>query len=345
MRKGSRLLGIVFMITFIIGMAPQSVYAQTGEFNFIAYGDSRGDPPDSVSSLHSDIVDAFLLENPEFVISTGDMVNHGGEAYQWPLFNDSIAAIWDAEIPFYSAAGNHEYYTDDYGVNDEDFSTYLDYVDYSDVVDEAGETELYYSFDYEGFHFIVLNTEDEFIGNTFTCSEVQMNWLLADLATTELDDFIVVTFHRPAYSVRSSRWAQGETIRDEFHGVFSEYGVDLVFTGHDHFYYRTIRDGIYYVTTGGGGAPLYSPDKTVPTWIDGDIAFREYHYCNVEVNATHTTTTVSTLNGTTIDSFSIERSDVNVPSWGWTVFAIEGGIILILLVILVSVKRRRVGDS
>lgn len=344
MRGGSRFAGIVFMTSLIIVMAlvaPPSVLAQSGEFNFIAYGDTRGSAPDSVSPLHTDIVDAFLLEDPEFVIHTGDMVNHGGEEYQWPFFNDSISAIWDAGIPFYGAAGNHEHYTDDFGVNDENFSTYLDYADYSDVVDEVGETELYYSFSYEGIHFIVLNTEDEFIDGTFNCSEAQMSWLLTDLATTKSDDFIVVAFHRPAYSVRSDRWAQGETIRDEFHGVFNESGVDLVFMSHDHFYYRTIRDGIYYVTTGGGGAPLYIPDMTTPTWQNGDIAFQEYHYCNIGVNATHATTTVTTLNGTVIDSFSIERADVVLPftlPLGWSIFIVEGGIILILLVIFV--KRR-----
>ena len=343
MKIGTRFSGTVLailMIGIVLGSQP-SVIAQAGEFNFIAYGDSRGDSPDSVSSLHVDVVTAFLQEDPEFVINTGDMVNHGGEAYQWPYFNDSISAIWDEGIPFYAAAGNHEHYTDVYGVNDEDFSTYLEYIDHSDVVDEVGETELYYSFNYEGIHFIVLNTEDEFLSDTFNCSETQMSWLLADLATTEPDDFIVVTFHRPAYSVRSNRWAQGETIRDEFHGVFNASGVDLVFMGHDHFYYRTIRDGIYYVTTGGGGAPLYVPDMTTPTWQNGDIAFREYHYCNIGVNASHATTTVTTLNGTVIDSFSIERADFTPPftlSVGWSLFVVEVGIILILLVILV--KRR-----
>ncbi|MHA2151783.1 MAG: metallophosphoesterase family protein [Candidatus Thorarchaeota archaeon] len=327
------------MIGIVLGSQP-SVIAQSGEFNFIAYGDSRGNAPDSVAPIHEDIVNAYMLEDPELVINTGDMVNRGGEAYQWPFFNDSISAVWDAGIPFYAAAGNHEHYTDDWGVNDEDFSTYLEYIDHSDVVDEVGETELYYSFDYEGIHFIVLNTEDEFLSDTFNCSEAQMSWLLADLANTEPDDFIVVTFHRPAYSIRSDRWAQGETVRDEFHGIFSANGVDLVFSGHDHFYYRTIRDGIYYVTTGGGGAPLYTPDMTVPTWQNGDITFAEYHYCNVEVTATQVVTTVSTLNGTIIDSITIERTGVAPPlPLGWIGFAVEGGIILILVVVLVRMKR------
>ena len=334
-------MAITILMIGMVLVAPPSVIAQTGEFNFIAYGDSRGDAPDSVSPLHADIVEAFMLEDPEFVINTGDMVNHGGEAYQWPYFNDSISAIWEAGIPFYSAAGNHEHYTDDWNVNDENFSTYLDYVDYSDVVDEEGENELYYSFTFERIHFIVLNTEDEFTGDAFNCSEAQMSWLLADLAATDPDDIIVVTFHRPAFSVRSDRWAQGETIRDEFHGVFNEHGVDLVFMGHDHFYYRTIRDGIYYVTTGGGGAPLYVPDVTTPTWQNGDIAFNEYHFCNIDVNATHTTTTVIALNGTVIDSFSIERTDIAPPMpLSWPVLIVEGGIILSLVVILVILKRR-----
>ncbi|MFX1368408.1 MAG: metallophosphoesterase family protein [Promethearchaeota archaeon] len=343
MRTVLRFAGIALVATLMMGMTllgPPSVHAQTGDFNFIAYGDTRGNHPASVSDLHDDIVNAFMLKEPEFVLHTGDMVNHGGEAYQWPFFNDSIAAIWEAGVPFYGVVGNHEHYTDDWGVNDEDFSTYLDYIDHSDVVNEAGETELHYSFDYESIHFIVVDTEDEFIDDTFNSSEAQMDWLLADLENTEPEEFIVAAFHRPAFSIRSDRWAQGETIRDEFHPIFSQYGVDLVFMGHDHFYYRANRDGISYVTTGGGGAPLYNPDMNTPTWQSGDVTFREYHYCNVEVNTTHVTTTVTTLNGTVLDSFSIEREDVPAaPPLGWTIFAVEGGIILILLVFLAFGKR------
>jgi hypothetical protein len=58
MSVSSRFAQIVFITSLMIGMAlvgPPSVVAQSGEFNFIAYGDTRGNAPDSVSPLHGHI--------------------------------------------------------------------------------------------------------------------------------------------------------------------------------------------------------------------------------------------------------------------------------------------------
>ncbi|MHA2303524.1 MAG: Kelch repeat-containing protein, partial [Candidatus Thorarchaeota archaeon] len=145
------------------------VVLDDGVFTFIAYGDTRSSDATAVSAMHETIVSAYLGHDPEMIIHTGDLVNHGGETYQWPLFEASFAAVRDADISFYSAVGNHEWYTDVYGVNDEDYSNYLDYVDFSDVVDTTGETELYYSFDMEGIHFIILNTVEEWDDDNYTC--------------------------------------------------------------------------------------------------------------------------------------------------------------------------------
>lgn len=39
--------------------------------------------------------------------------------------------------------------------------------------------------------------------------------------------------------------------------LFSKYNVTAVFAGHDHLYYRTKRDGVYYVISSGAGASIY----------------------------------------------------------------------------------------
>ena len=242
-------------------------------YNFIAYGDTRSsDLPDAVSPLHEEIVGAYLRHAPEFIIHTGDMVRSGGLPYQWGEFDESITSVREAGVPLYGAAGNHEKYTDQWDVYDEDLANYRSYFNYTGILDEPGEDELHYSFDHGGAHFVFLNTEDHFQeveGGTsvFNCSTAQMDWLKADLSETDPDDLIVATFHRTAWSIRVARperWQQAETIRDEFHDVFVRNGVDLVLMGHDHYYYRTVRDGIYYVTTGGGGHPSPGSTRTHP---------------------------------------------------------------------------------
>jgi predicted phosphodiesterase len=297
------------------------------DFNFIAYGDTRSsDRPDAVSPFHEGSVQAYLQHDPDLIIHTGDMVYSGGLPYQWDEFNESISAVREAGIPLYGVAGNHETYTDQWDVNDENLTNYRSYFDYTDALDQPGETELYYSFDYEGVHFIFLNTEDRFEeveggSSVFSLSTEQRDWLLADLNETQADDFIVASFHRTAWSIRIARperWEEAATIREEFHDIFVQHGVDLVLMGHDHYYYRTIRDGIFYVTTGGGGAPLAGVDTETPTWQTGDAAHKKYHYCHVEVDSTTVTVTTLTPEGVTLESFTLNRQGAHAPNIGLT---------------------------
>ncbi len=292
-------------------------------FNFIAYGDTRSsDLPDAVSPLHEGIVGAYLRHDPEFIIHTGDMVRSGGLPYQWEEFEESIAAVRETGVPLYGAAGNHEKYTDQWDVYDEDLANYRSYFNYTGVLDEPGENELHYSFDYGGAHFVFLNTEDRFEeveggSSAFNCSTEQMDWLLADLNETQPDNFIVASFHRTAWSIRVARperWEEAATIREELHDIFVQHGVDLVLMGHDHYYYRTIRDGIFYVTTGGGGAPLAGVDTEAPIWQMGDVAHKRYHYCNVEVGSTTVTVTTLTPEGVVLDNFTLNRRGAHPPS-------------------------------
>ncbi len=299
------LIGIlsVYSLGFDAAIADISEVADEMSFNFIAYGDTRG-PGTPVSPLHDDIIEDYLAFNPEFIMHTGDLAYHGGEWYQLVEFNESMNAVWESGIPFYVAPGNHEMYTDDW-VNDPTFTNYTLYVDYEDIAAACGGTELYYSFDYNEVHFVILNTEHDWIDGDFQLSSEQRNWLEADLGNIDNETFVVVSFHRPVYSARGP--ASPEEVKEELHDFFVAEGVDLVFNGHNHMYYRTERDGIFYVVTGGGGAPLHDYNESSTTWQEEDFAASEHHYCNVEVNTTHVVVSAYLLNGTILESFFIER--------------------------------------
>lgn len=324
-------------------------------FNFIAYGDTRGSTytdtaVDAVSEFHDDVVNAYLLDNPELIVHTGDLA----AAFRYPLqvgaFNDSLVDVWNANIPIYFAVGNHD--RDEYPeVDHDEFSSYTNYIDthdqlnasYSQALDDADETIFYFSFDYENVHFIMLNNEWDWAGDDLALYAPQLTWLLADLeASATTADFTVVAFHRPAYSVsagRSYRWAQAVSIRGTLHNYFVQYGVDLVFSGHDHFYYRALRDGIFYVTTGGGGAPLYDYDTATPDWQNGDVVYKEYHYCNVEITSSSFSVTTSKIDGTILDAFdsTIESSEgSSTPG-----LAALTGIVSMIAIAVVALHRRR----
>ena len=83
---------------------------------------------------------------------------------------------------------------------------------------------------------------------------------------------------------------------------------DFVFNGHDHHYYHTVRDDIHYVVTGGGGAPLYDIQTEGTVWQEGDVGFKEYHYCVCQIDEAtdELTITVYQLDDTVKDTFTID---------------------------------------
>ena len=48
--------------------------------------------------------------------------------------------------------------------------------------------------------------------------------------------------------------------------LFEQYGVDVVFNGHDHHYERSYKDGVYYIVTGGGGVVGFEPRALLEAW-------------------------------------------------------------------------------
>ncbi len=305
-----------------------------GTFCFIAYGDTRGDWGESVSSIHGEIVENYIQHDPEFVIHTGDMVRQGAQQYQWSDFNDTITILRSLDLPIYGTPGNHEVYTEDETPPDEDLSNYQDFFDYSGVIDQPGETELHYSFNANGIHFVFLDTVHGWGNDTYICPTGQMEWLENDLAADY--EFIIISFHYPPWSVlaeRPDRWEQAACIRSAFHSLFMEYGVDIVFNGHDHLYYHTLRDSIHYVVTGGGGAPLAKIQTEGTVWQTGDVGFSDYHYCVASAENGLLNVEVFLLNGTIADSFSL-----NLPLPTISPVIIQGILIIssVALVVVVT---------
>lgn len=275
--------------------------AESGvEFNFIAYGDSR-----SNADIHATLMDGFLARDPECILHSGDMVYQGAVWEEWLDFNETIQPIHDAGIPFYAAIGNHEKYSSTYGVYDRDFSNFTTFFDFPN-------NERFYSFDIQGVHFIFLNTEEYFheTNDEFTCTEEQRTWLISDLEGTSVDQFVVAVYHRPAFSISETqqRRYEADTVRAQLHHIFVQYDVDLVFNGHDHFYYRTERDGVYYVISAGGGAPLYNFDTSCEVWQEGDIANKSNHYVDVIVQNSSMSVSAYAVEGELIDSFTVTNS-------------------------------------
>jgi 3',5'-cyclic AMP phosphodiesterase CpdA len=78
----------------------------------------------------------------------------------------------------------------------------------------------------------------------------QLTFLRSALATAD-SRWVMVVLHHPPYS--AGVHGSSSDVRDAFAPLFEEYGVDLVFAGHDHDYQRSLPiNGVTYVVSGGG---------------------------------------------------------------------------------------------
>ena len=88
--------------------------------------------------------------------------------------------------------------------------------------------------------------------------------------------------HRPLYTDLGKGHHAHDSLdkypesRDMLDALFAEFKVDAVFSGHEHYYERRTVDGIFYIITGGGGAPIYDKEEYggfnhfVLVTVDGD---------------------------------------------------------------------------
>jgi uncharacterized protein (TIGR03437 family) len=115
-----------------------------------------------------------------------------------------------------------------------------------------------------------------------------LDWLAADLARTK-KFWRFVFFHHPAYSMGAyQNDARTRLVRDHLAPILERHGVHIAFHGHEHSYQRSfpISDGnaastgTLYITTGGGGASLYTVDVGPRT----AFALSAHHYLRVSVD-------------------------------------------------------------
>jgi hypothetical protein len=208
--------------------------------------------------------------------------------------------VWDVEffIPekdvmsrscLFPSIGNHE-------------GTAENYLDYFYLPSESSGSERYYSFDYANAHFVIIDTY-----STFSAGSTQYNWLVSDLAANQSKRWLFAVFHKPPYS--SSSHGSDLTVRNTLCPLFEQYGVDIVFNGHDHDYERSYVNGVYYIVTGGGGAPLYA--NAYSSWTQ--FSASEYHCCKIAISGNLLTLQAIKPDGTVIDTFSITYT--GVASW------------------------------
>src|SRR5205823_12300320 len=126
-----------------------------------------------------------------------------------------------------------------------------------------------------------------------------------DLAARQNATWRIVFFHHTPYTCvdMEPRRIASVKLRERLEPIFLAEKVNLVLNGHDHTYQHHFANGIHYVVTGGGGAPLYKVRLDTPFTKAAKSA---HHDCEITVNGRHMAIRAVEPDGSVIESFEIE---------------------------------------
>lgn len=226
----------------------------------------------------------MAAQNADLSLTVGDLIYSPLDSVTHTWFEQQ--QVYAQSSPLMPAWGNHETSTADpaYSAMRAHFA----------MPTSATSTERYFSYNVGNTHFLHVdsNTDD----STATSSP-QYAFVQSDLAAASTNTNIlwnVVLFHHNIYSPGGDHPDTETPTRANLQPLFDQYGVDVVFTGHNHYYSRSmpmansivIKDsqnstsspeayvfnhsnhGQPYVLTGGGGQTKDPcPTPPYPTYI------------------------------------------------------------------------------
>jgi hypothetical protein len=254
------------------------------------------------------VMEGIAQDRPQFVLGAGDL-SYANDADNGPAaantWANDIMRYYSTWAPLLPTPGNHEYLPGD---NIDNYKGRFGLPGREQGQDGSGQGGGdYYSFTYGPVHVVAL--PERYI-NMKAGSRFQ-RWLEADLRAAAADPAVkwrIAFDHRPFYST-GLRHGGDHTYVKWVRPVLEKYQVDIVFSGHEHTYERTLPmvngvprsgratwtqgTGIAYVVTGGGGAPIYNDFGPAKPW---DAVRRTGHeHVRVDLDPTGRTLRVTAI--------------------------------------------------
>jgi hypothetical protein len=220
---------------------------------------------------------------PVLAVCCGDLMLRPNNEAEWVTFKNYSEPI-TSRMPLMIIRGNHE-------GNDPVSEQFL-----REMWDFPPDC-FYYSVRKEDALFIILDTQIS--GEERGILNQQLAWLEDRLDSASSDPGIQAIFiftHQPLYP-QGLHKGNDLVNADELHLLFLAHPrIRAVFSGHDHFFNCFQKDGIPYITTGGGGGDLFHG-------AGGDY----FHFVKVSYNMDRLKFTLKTVDlfNEIIDSFDL----------------------------------------
>jgi predicted MPP superfamily phosphohydrolase len=281
-----RVLLSILLLAFTGPIAAQDlkVPLKEGSVKFAVLGDTGTGGSDQVAVGKT--VTSYRAKFPfEFALLLGDNMYGGDKPKDYvKKFETPYKALLDGGVKFYAALGNHD------NPNQRLYKPF------------NMNGERYYTFKpslIAGVRFFALDSN--------YLDPTQLQWLEKELAASG-SDWKIAFFHHPPYA--SGMHGSDEILKNKLEPLFMKYGVNVVFTGHEHFYERIKpQKGIQYFVEG-SSAKLRAGDinQTGLTAFGYD---RGYTFMLVEIVGDELYFQTITAQGQTIDSGVVKEGADN----------------------------------
>jgi predicted phosphodiesterase len=249
-----------------------------GSLKFGVIGDSgTGDAPEyQIAQQMTAVQRRFPFDQ---VLMLGDNIYDGQKPQDFVTrFEEPYRPLLEAGVRFYATLGNHDSQADQF------------YKPFN------MDGQRYYTFSRANVRFFVLDSN--------AMDPKQLAWIENALKNSH-DEWKICYFHHPLYS-DGGRHGSEVDLRVVLEPLFVKYGVDVVFSGHDHVYERIKpQKGIYYFVEGAAGQLRkgdLEPSAMTAAAFDQDRSFML-----VEVDGEDMRFQVISRTGTTVDSGVIHR--------------------------------------
>lgn len=198
---------------------------------FVVLGDIQDCDMEMAEETRERLMTIVEREKPQMILQTGDLFERQNQA-SWNRMAVTMNDVMDS-VPLIVALGNHDYHKGLIHKPDKRIYEAFPYFGTTDIEKPATA------------HFVLLrDTLDLFILDSnrgIIDLFRQSGWLHDELqGSTAL--YKIVVLHHPMRSEMS--WWNNLFVRMAFEGLVREFGVQLVFSGHDHYYAH--REGDYH---------------------------------------------------------------------------------------------------
>ena len=246
-------------------------------FRFAWMADSR-----SGNAVHDSIALRIKSAAPAFSLYGGDIsVDSSYSRYKEQFFRPAEMSLI-CRVPFFNAPGNHE----KWGTNTQAFTQ---------APSSASGVQDYYSFDYGDMHLVVVNNEVP-----YGPGSPQYDFVENDLKSTERIWKIVIA-HRHPYCAGGH--GEDSLMKAMATKIFEPNNVDVVLSGHSHFFQHNLVNGVHCLILGTAGAPLYDPGSASYTVKSA----KEYNFGIGDVTPTSFHLMVYNERGAILDSLVLQK--------------------------------------